>query len=47
MNKPTKEVPRETREGWLTDKYDRGSFVGWFIGLVVLVQEIVVLPWLL
>ena len=24
-----------------------GSFLGWFVGLVVLVQDIFVLPWLL
>ncbi len=27
--------------------YERGSFFGWFVGLVVPVQEIFVLPWLL
>jgi hypothetical protein len=26
---------------------ERGSFLGWFVGLVVPVQEIFVLPWLL
>jgi hypothetical protein len=24
---------------------DKGSFLGWFVGLVVPVQEIFVLPW--
>ncbi len=46
---------RETREGWplLTDEtevngdskraIDRGSFLGWLVGLVMTVQEIFVL----
>ncbi len=49
-------IRRETREGWplLTvatevngDSKESGSFHDEFIGLVVLVQEIFVLPWLL
>ncbi len=31
----------------LKEYKSKGSFLGWFIGLVVLVQEIFVLPWLL
>jgi hypothetical protein len=48
---------RKTREGWLLltvetevngDKHKwKGSFLGWFFGLVVPVQEIFVLSWLL
>ncbi len=33
----------ETQEEYIL----KGSFLGWFVGLVVLVQEIFVLPWLL
>jgi hypothetical protein len=52
-------LSKETREGWpqLTvetevngdskSTNERGSFLGWFVGLVVPVQEIFVLPWLL
>jgi hypothetical protein len=51
--------PRETREGWalLTVEspvneaskrtYERGSFLDWFVGLVVPVQDNLVLPWLI
>ncbi len=49
---------RETREGapadcwnwgewWLEDYKWKRSFLGWFFGLVMPVQEIFVLPWLL
>ncbi len=50
---------RETREGWplLTVETEanggsrstllKGSFLGWFVGIVVPVQEIFVLAWLL
>jgi hypothetical protein len=50
--------PRETREGWpllLTVETEanawgqykwKGSFLGWFVGLLILVQEICVLAWL-
>ena len=53
------DLARDTREGWpqLTvetevngdskSTNERGSFLGWFVGLVVPVQEIFVLPWLI
>ncbi len=52
-------IPRETREGWplLTVETEkngnakstnkRGPSFGWFVGLVVPVQETFILPWLL
>ncbi len=41
-------LPVETEGEWRLKRGEmKGVFLGWFVGLVVLVQEILFLPWLL